>query len=101
MSIWSGVFFPADDPQEVEVPPQEAANEPIDTEVVSTDFQVDRENINEDTSVSNEVESTPEISEESASEEKSVEINSDQVNTESDQPVDSEPVVENPETTQE
>ena len=60
-SVWSGVFFPADEPEVMNLVEEEDAplDEPGEQEV--RDFVVDREDINEDTSVTNEVEDTPEI----------------------------------------
>jgi hypothetical protein len=61
-SVWSGVFFPADEPEQVSLPAEEPQNAPLDTaDVVETNFEVERQDISEDTSVTNEVEDTPAI----------------------------------------
>lgn len=68
-SIWSGVFFPADEPEVMQISeePDAPLDEPGEQEV--RDFVGEREDIEEDTSVTNEVEETPEIIDESPSEE--------------------------------
>lgn len=60
-SVWSGVFFPADEPEVMNLVEEEDAplDEPGDQEV--REFVGEREDINEDTSVTNEVENTPDI----------------------------------------
>jgi len=73
-SMWSGVFFPADEPEVMELPPEEDAplDEPGDQEM--REFVGEREDINENDSVTNEVEETPEIIDETpATEETSIE----------------------------
>lgn len=71
-SVWSGVFFPADEPEVMNLVEEEDAplDEPGEQEV--RDFVVDREDINEDTSVTNEVEDTPEIIDETPATEEAV-----------------------------
>jgi hypothetical protein len=82
-SIWSGVFFPADEPSEMALIEEDVEDAPLDTaEVVSTDFEVQRQDISEDTSVTNEVQETPELNTEDNVEEKVVELSE----------VDTEPV---------
>jgi hypothetical protein len=69
-SIWSGVFFPADEPEVMELAPEEDVplDEPGEEEV--REFVGEREDINENDSVTNEVSETPEIKDETpASEE--------------------------------
>lgn len=72
-SVWSGVFFPADEPEVMNLVEEEDAplDEPGDQEV--RDFVGEREDINEDTSVTNEVEETPEIIDETPATEEVVE----------------------------
>jgi hypothetical protein len=61
-SVWSGVFFPSDEPTEMALVPEDPEDAPLDSaEVVDTNFEVEREDISEDTSVTNEVEDTPQI----------------------------------------
>jgi hypothetical protein len=61
-SVWSGVFFPADEPTEMALITEDPEDAPLDTaEVVDTNFEVERSDISEDTSVTNEVEETPQI----------------------------------------
>lgn len=61
-SVWSGVFFPADEPTEMALISEDPEDAPLDSaEVVDTSFEVEREDISEDTSVTNEVEDTPQI----------------------------------------
>lgn len=101
-SVWSGVFFPADEPEEMSLIAEDPEDAPLDTaEVVETNFEVEREDISEDTSVTNEVEETPEIIDETPSEEESVETGTTEVVENSDTPVDENPVVEEPEVTEE
>lgn len=68
-SIWSGVFFPADDPEVMQITeePDAPLDEPGEQEV--REFVGEREDIEENTSVTNEVEETPEIIDESPVEE--------------------------------
>jgi len=74
-SVWSGVFFPADDPSEMTLIAEDPEDAPLDTaEVVDTNFEVEREDISEDTSVTNEVEDTPEIETADQVEEQTVEL---------------------------
>ena len=101
-SVWSGVFFPADEPEEMSLIAEDPEDAPLDTaEVVDTNFEVEREDISEDTSVTNEVEETPEIIDETPSEEESVETGTTEVVENSETPVDENPVVEEPEVTEE
>lgn len=61
-SIWSGVFFPADEPETMTLIEEDIEDAPLDTaEVVDTGFEVDREDISQDTDIVNEVSDTPEI----------------------------------------
>lgn len=78
-SVWSGVFFPADEPEEMTLIAEDPEDAPLDVEVVDTNFEVQREDISEDTSVTNEVEETPEIIDETPSTEETVaeEVQSD------------------------
>ena len=71
-SVWSGVFFPADEPEVMNLVEEEDAplDEPGEQEV--RDFVVEREDINEDTSVTNEVEDAPEIIDETPATEETV-----------------------------
>lgn len=101
-SVWSGVFFPADEPEEMSLIAEDPEDAPLDAaEVVETNFEVEREDISEDTSITNEVEETPEIIDETPSEEESVETGTTEVVENSDTPVDENPVVEEPEVTEE
>ena len=100
-SIWSGVFFPADEPVEVDLIAEDPTDAPLDAEVVPTDFQVERENISDDEPVTNEVSETPDIVEEVVSEEPAVEENVSEPVEQSDAPIDAEPVVEEPAVTEE
>lgn len=71
-SIWSGVFFPADEPEEMALIAEDPEDAPLDVEVVDTNFEVQREDISQDDAVTNEVTETPEIIDETpASAEKS------------------------------
>jgi hypothetical protein len=82
-SIWSGVFFPANEPSEMALIEQDVEDAPLDSaEVVPTDFQVEREDISENTSVNNEVQETPTLDNVNNVEEKVVELSE----------VDTEPV---------
>lgn len=71
-SVWSGVFFPADEPEVMNLVEEEDAplDEPGEQEV--REFVGEREDINEDTSVTNEVEETPEIIDETPATEEAV-----------------------------
>lgn len=100
-SIWSGVFFPADDPEEMSLIEQDPMDAPLDTEIVSTDFQVDREDISEDTPVTNEVTETPEIIDESPSEEQKVDAETTENVEQSDEPVQTESISDNTQSTEE
>jgi hypothetical protein len=71
-SVWSGVFFPADEPEEMTLIAEDPEDAPLDVEVVDTNFEVQREDISEDTSIANEVEETPEIIDETPSTEETV-----------------------------
>jgi len=63
-SVWSGVFFPADEPEAMTLIEEDIEDAPLDTaEVVDTGFEVDREDISENTDVVNEVSDTPDIEE--------------------------------------
>jgi hypothetical protein len=89
-SIWSGVFFPADKPSEMALIQEDVEDAPLDTaEVVPTDFEVQREDISEGTSVTNEVQETPVLDNVNDAEEKVVELS--EVDTE---PVQQTEVVE-------
>jgi hypothetical protein len=99
-SIWSGVFFPADEPEEMALIAEDPEDAPLDVEVVDTNFEVQRESITENDSVTNEVTETPKISDESNTEIQNVDTGtSDNVEL-SDSAIDSEPVVEQPEVTE-
>jgi hypothetical protein len=99
-SIWSGVFFPADEPEEMALIAEDPEDAPLDVEVVDTNFEVQRESITENDSVTNEVEETPDINDESNTEIQNVDTGkSDNVEL-SDAAIDSEPVVEQPEVTE-
>ena len=71
-SVWSGVFFPADEPEEMSLIAEDPEDAPLDAEVVETNFEVEREDINENDSVTNEVAETPELIDETPSTEESV-----------------------------
>lgn len=71
-SVWSGVFFPADEPEEMSLIAEDPEDAPLDAEVVETNFEVEREDINENDSVTNEVTDTPELIDETPSTEESV-----------------------------
>ena len=71
-SVWSGVFFPADEPEEMSLIAEDPEDAPLDAEVVETNFEVEREDINENDSVTNEVTETPELIDETPSTEESV-----------------------------
>jgi hypothetical protein len=89
-SIWSGVFFPANEPTEMALIQEDVEDAPLDTaEVVPTDFEVQREDISEETSVTNEVQETPVLDNVNDVEEKVVELS--EVDTE---PVQQTEVVE-------
>lgn len=100
-SIWSGVFFPADEPEVMTLTEEQDAplDEPGEQEV--REFVGEREDINEDTSVTNEVTETPEIVDETPSEEEAVDTGTTVNPESSDEPVDTNPAVENPEVTEE
>lgn len=101
-SMWSGVFFPADEPEEMSLIEEDPEDAPLDSsEIVETNFEVDREDISEDTSVTNEVQETPEIIDESPSEEESVDTGTTEIVENSDTPIDENTVVEEPEVTEE
>jgi hypothetical protein len=101
-SVWSGVFFPADEPEEMSLIEEDPEDAPLDSsEIVETNFEVDREDISEDTSVTNEVQQTPEIIDESTSEEESVDTGTTEVVENSDTPIDENTVIEEPEVTEE
>lgn len=100
-SIWSGVFFPADEPAEVDLIAEDPMDAPLDAEVVPTDFQVEREDISDDAPVTNEVSETPDIVEEVVSEEPVAEASVPEPVEQSDAPIDAEPVVEEPAVTEE
>lgn len=101
-SVWSGVFFPADEPEEMSLVEQDPEDAPLDAaEIVETNFEVEREDISEDTSVTNEVEETPEIIDESPSEEESVDTGTTEVVEQTDAPISEEVVPEEPQVTEE
>jgi hypothetical protein len=82
-SIWSGVFFPANEPTEMALVQEDLEDAPLDAaEVVPTDFEVQREDISEETSVTNAVQETPVLDNVNDDEEKVVELSE----------VDTEPV---------
>jgi len=96
-SVWSGVFFPSEEPQEMNLIEEDPMDAPLDTaEVVSTDFQVDREDISADTSVTNEVTDTPEIMDESPATEENVATGTTEEIALSDEPVTQDPAPEEP-----
>lgn len=66
-SVWSGVFFPADEPALVEVPAEQ--DFPLDTPMEENPVPEMVADINENTSVTNEVEETPEFVDETVAEE--------------------------------
>lgn len=101
-SVWSGVFFPADEPEEMSLVEQDPEDAPLDAaEVVDTNFEVQREDISEDTSVTNEVESTPELVDETPAVEESVDTGTTEVVEQTDAPVSEEVAPEDPEVTEE
>lgn len=96
-SVWSGVFFPADEPEEMSLIEQDPEDAPLDAaEIVDTNFEVQREDISEDTSVTNEVTETPEIIDETPAQEEIANVDTTEVVEQSDAPVDIEAVVEEP-----
>jgi hypothetical protein len=72
-SVWSGVFFPANEPEEMSLIAEDPEDAPLDVEVVETNFEVEREDINENDSVVNEVTETPELIDETPATEESAE----------------------------
>lgn len=101
-SIWSGVFFPADEPSEMALIEEDVEDAPLDTaEVVSTDFEVQRQDISEDTSVTNEVQETPELNTEDNVEEKVIELSEVDAETVQQTEVAEEVPVENVEVSEE
>jgi hypothetical protein len=100
-SIWSGVFFPADEPSEMELIAEDPMDAPLDVEVVSTDFQVEREDIEENTSVTNEVTESPEIVDESPVTEEVVNVATTETSVQSEDAVNTDVSVDNPEVTEE
>jgi hypothetical protein len=100
-SVWSGVFFPADEPEEMALIAEDPEDAPLDVEVVDTNFEVERESITENDSVTNEVTETPKINDESNTEIQNVDTGTTENVEASDQPVDTDPVVEQPEITEE
>lgn len=95
-SVWSGVFFPADEPQEMGLMEEDPMDAPLDVEIVDTNFQVEREDISQDDPVTNEVTETPEIVDEAPAQEEIINVDTTEVVEQSDAPVDTEPVVEEP-----
>jgi hypothetical protein len=75
-SVWSGVFFPADEPEVMEVEVEDEGAPEVDI-VDRENVSLEREDISEDTSVTNEVEETPEIIDTETSEETEVSENSE------------------------
>ena len=100
-SIWSGVFFPADQPEEMSLTEQNTMDAPVETEIVSTDFQVEREDISDESPVTNEVTETPEIIDESPSEEQKVDAETTENVEQSDEPVQTESISDNTQSTEE
>ncbi len=100
-SIWSGVFFPADEPEEMALIAEDPEDAPLDVEVVETNFEVERESITENDSVTNEVTETPQIIDESNTEIQNVDTGTTENAESSDDAIESEPVVEQPEVTEE
>lgn len=101
-SVWSGVFFPADEPEEISLVEQDPEDAPLDSaEIVETNFEVEREDISEDTSVTNEVESTPEMMDETPAVEESVDTGTTEVVEQTDAPVSEEVAPEEPQVTEE
>jgi len=96
-SIWSGVFFPADEPQEMALIAEDPEDAPLDVEVVDTNFQVERESITENDSITNEVAETPTINDESNTEIQNVDTGTSDTLELSDDAIDSDPVIEQPE----
>lgn len=95
-SVWSGVFFPADEPQEMGLMEEDPMDAPLDVEVVDTNFQVEREDISQDDAVTNEVTETPEVIDETPAQEEIANVDTTEVVEQSDAPVDTEPVAEEP-----
>lgn len=101
-SVWSGVFFPADEPEEMSLIEQDPEDAPLDAaEIVETNFEVEREDISEDTSVTNEVEDSPEIMDETPAVEESVDTGTTEVVEQTDAPISEEVVPEEPQVTEE
>jgi hypothetical protein len=73
---------------------------PLDVEVVDTDFEVQRESITENDSVANEVEETPRINDESSTEIQNVDTGTSDNSELSGDAFDSDPVIEQPEVTE-
>jgi hypothetical protein len=99
-SVWSGVFFPADEPEEMSLIAEDPEDAPLDVEVVDTDFEVQRESITENDSVANEVEETPRINDESSTEIQNVDTGTSDNSELSGDAFDSDPVIEQPEVTE-
>lgn len=95
-SVWSGVFFPADEPQEMGLMEEDPMDAPLDVEVVDTNFQVEREDISQDDTVTNEVTETPEVVDETPAQEEIANVDTTEVVEQSDAPVETEPVAEEP-----
>jgi hypothetical protein len=96
-SIWSGVFFPTNEPQEMALIAEDPEDAPLDVEVVDTNFQVERESITENDSITNEVTETPNINDESNTQIQNVDTGTSDTLELSDDAIDSDPVIEQPE----
>lgn len=100
-SVWSGVFFPADEPEEMALIAEDPEDAPLDVEVVDTNFEVERESITENDSVTNEVTETPKINDESNTEIQNLDTGTTENVEASDQSIDTDSAVEQPEITEE
>jgi hypothetical protein len=95
-SVWSGVFFPADEPEVMTLIEEDIEDAPLDTaEVVDTGFEVEREDISENTDVVNEVSDTPEIEDVEDQVIENVDSTVEETLEESE-PITEDPVVEDP-----
>jgi hypothetical protein len=95
-SVWSGVFFPADEPEVMTLIEEDIEDAPLDTaEVVDTGFEVEREDISENTDVVNEVSDTPEIEDVEDQVIENVDSTVEETLEESE-PITEDPVVEEP-----
>ena len=95
-SVWSGVFFPADEPSKMSLIEEDPMDAPLDIEVVPTDFQVDRQDIYTDTSVTNEVPETPDVVDETPAQEEIVNVAEPEVVEQTDEPVSEDVAPEEP-----